>query len=41
MPAGMYISYLMSAYTNLGYIIGESLEDDLVEEIFSRFCMGK
>ncbi len=32
---------LMNAYTSLGYIIGESLEDDLVEEIFSRFCMGK
>jgi tRNA modification GTPase len=32
---------LMNAYTSLGNIIGESLEDDLVEEIFSRFCMGK
>ena len=32
---------LMSAYTSLGKILGEAVEDDLVEEIFSRFCMGK
>lgn len=32
---------LMDAYTSLGRILGESLEDDLVEEIFSRFCLGK
>lgn len=32
---------LMSAYSNLGKIIGEELEDDLVNKIFSEFCMGK
>lgn len=32
---------LMGAYEELGKIIGESVEDDLVEEIFSKFCMGK
>lgn len=32
---------LMNAYTFLGRIIGEAVEDDLVEEIFSRFCLGK
>ena len=32
---------LMNAYTSLGKIVGEAVEDDLVEEIFSRFCMGK
>ena len=32
---------LMNAYEQLGTIIGESLEDDLVNEIFSKFCMGK
>lgn len=32
---------LMSAYTSLGYIIGEELEDDLVNKIFAEFCMGK
>lgn len=32
---------LLSAYTSLGKILGEAVEDDLVEEIFSKFCMGK
>ncbi|MDO5131643.1 MAG: tRNA uridine-5-carboxymethylaminomethyl(34) synthesis GTPase MnmE [Eubacteriales bacterium] len=32
---------LMDAYASLGKILGEAVEDDLVEEIFSRFCMGK
>ena len=32
---------LMDAYTELGKIIGEEVEDDLIEEIFSKFCMGK
>ena len=25
----------------LGSVIGESVEEDLVNEIFSKFCMGK
>lgn len=32
---------LMSAYEALGAIIGEEVGEDLVDEIFSRFCMGK
>lgn len=32
---------LMSAYESLGRILGESVGDDLVNEIFSRFCVGK
>lgn len=32
---------LMNAYAELGFIIGEEVEDDLVNEIFSKFCMGK
>lgn len=32
---------LMDAYTELGKITGEEVEDDLIEEIFSKFCMGK
>lgn len=32
---------LMDAYEALGSIIGESIEDDLANEIFSKFCMGK
>ena len=32
---------LMDAYEALGSIIGESVGEDLVNEIFSKFCMGK
>ena len=32
---------LMAAYASLGKITGEKVEDDLVDEIFSKFCMGK
>ena len=32
---------LMNAYRVLGTILGEAVEDDLVEEIFSKFCLGK
>ena len=41
MPEDFYSIDLMSAYTALGYIIGEEVGDDLVQEIFSKFCMGK
>jgi tRNA modification GTPase len=36
-----YTVDLTNAYTYLGEIIGEEVGDDLVEEIFSKFCMGK
>lgn len=32
---------LMEAYKCLGLIIGEELEDDIVNKIFKEFCMGK
>ncbi len=41
MPEDFYSIDLMSAYSSLGYIIGEEVEDDLMEEIFGKFCMGK
>ena len=41
MPEDFYAIDLMSAYRSLGLIIGEEVEDDLVNEIFSKFCMGK
>lgn len=41
MPEDFFSIDLMEAYEQLSYIIGESLEDDLVNEIFSKFCMGK
>jgi tRNA modification GTPase len=41
MPEDLISIDLVNSYENLGGIIGESLEDDIVEEIFSKFCMGK
>ena len=41
MPEDFYSIDLMSAYSSLGKIIGEEVEEDLVNEIFSKFCMGK
>ena len=41
MPEDFYSIDLMSAYASLGRIIGEEVGDDLVNEIFSKFCMGK
>lgn len=41
MPEDFYSIDLMAAYERLGYIIGESVEDDLVDTIFREFCMGK
>ncbi|WP_029066766.1 tRNA uridine-5-carboxymethylaminomethyl(34) synthesis GTPase MnmE [Lachnobacterium bovis] len=41
LPEDFFSIDLMNAYESLGTIIGESLEEDLVNEIFSKFCMGK
>lgn len=41
MPEDFYSIDLMNAYELLGSIVGEAVEDDLVNEIFSKFCMGK
>lgn len=41
MPEDFYSIDLMNAYEELGSIIGESVGEDLVNEIFSKFCMGK
>lgn len=41
MPEDFLSIDLMSAYASLGLIIGEEVEEDLVNEIFSKFCMGK
>lgn len=41
MPEDFYSIDLMNTYEALGGIIGEAVEDDLVNEIFSKFCMGK
>ena len=41
MPEDFLTIDLMDAYEQLGTIIGEAVEDDLVNEIFGKFCMGK
>lgn len=41
MTEDFYAIDLMDAYTSLGKIIGASVEDDLVDRIFAKFCMGK
>lgn len=41
MPEDFYSIDLMSAYASLGKIIGEEVGEDLVDKIFSEFCMGK
>ena len=41
MPEDFYSIDLMNAYDALGRIIGEEVEDDVVNEIFQKFCMGK
>lgn len=41
MPEDFYSIDLMSSYASLGKIIGEEVGEDLVNEIFSKFCMGK
>ena len=41
MPEDFFSIDLMNAYEELGSITGESVGEDLVNEIFSKFCMGK
>ena len=40
-PEDLLTIDLMNAYEELGKVIGEAVEEDLVNEIFGRFCMGK
>lgn len=37
----LYLIDLMNAYKSLGLIIGKQVDDDLVDEIFTKFCTGK
>ena len=41
MPEDFYSIDLLDAYESLGSITGETMGEDLVNEIFSKFCMGK
>ena len=41
MPEDFFSIDLMRAYEALGIITGESVDDEIIDEIFSKFCMGK
>ncbi|MFI3200016.1 MAG: tRNA uridine-5-carboxymethylaminomethyl(34) synthesis GTPase MnmE [Eubacteriales bacterium] len=41
MPEDFLSIDLMSAYSSLGFLIGEEVSEDLINEIFSKFCTGK
>lgn len=41
MPEDFFSIDLMGAYESLGRILGEAVGEDLVNEIFSKFCVGK
>ena len=41
MPEDLFSIDLMNAYESLGKIIGETVEEDLINKIFQDFCMGK
>ena len=41
MPEDFYSIDLLDAYESLGSITGETIGEDLVNEVFSKFCMGK
>ncbi len=41
MPEDFFTIDLLDAYEALGRITGETIGDDLADEIFSKFCMGK
>ena len=41
MPEDFFSIDLMDACSSLGLITGESMQEDLVNRIFSEFCMGK
>ena len=41
MPYELISTNILNALTELGKITGESVTDDVIKEIFSKFCLGK
>ncbi len=41
MPVDVYAIDLTQAWKSLGEILGEYYQDDLLNELFSKFCLGK
>ena len=40
-PIDMFTIDLKNTYETLGEIIGATYKDDLLDELFSKFCLGK
>lgn len=40
-PVDMLEIYLRNAFDELGILIGEKYEDELVDKLFKNFCLGK
>ena len=41
MPVDVYAIDLTASWRSLGDILGENYQDDLLNELFSKFCLGK
>ena len=41
LPIDIFIIDLRKIYDLLGELIGETYKDDLLDEMFSKFCLGK
>ena len=41
MPIDIIAIYIKEALTDLGSITGENVSEDIIKEIFSKFCLGK
>jgi tRNA modification GTPase len=41
MPLDMVEIDLKNAWQTLGEIIGDAVAEDLIDQIFSQFCLGK
>ena len=41
MPVDVIAIYIKEILEELGKITGESVTDDIISEIFSKFCLGK
>ena len=41
LPIDIISSYLREILEDLGKITGETVTEDIINEIFSKFCLGK
>ena len=41
MPEDFFSIDLMDAYRYLGEIIGDQVDDDVIDAVFANFCLGK